>query len=205
MSLLRKASRAFPWFFHTQTSDVFHTFFGLTVEKKPSSLGLSAINQTWQDSASSVNPAPQLRTGGGPVPLVHPTSQGRRLHPSRPKVKSEVNDGRKSPFGFGGEHRAVAQRRGERRLQVVRQIDLGFGLGDRQVRRLAQMAIANRPVPCGADVRVCASRIDLRHAMESLEALGQLDGRFRHFAHERTRSNTRPRNQKFSTPCATHS
>ena len=105
-----------------------------------------------------------------------------------------------TPFGLGGKYRAVTQRRGERRLQVVRQIDICFGLGDRRVLRITQMAIANRPVARWADVRMRASRIGLWHAVEPLEALGQLDGRFRHPGHERTRSNTRPRNQKFNTP-----
>jgi hypothetical protein len=43
-------------------------------------------------------------------------------------------------------------------------------------------------------------RIVLRHPMESLEPLGQFDGCLWNINHDRTRSNTRPRNQKFSTP-----
>ena len=86
-------------------------------------------------------------------------------------------------------------------MQVARQIDLGFGLGDRRVLRIAEMAVANRPEACGADVGNGGdldATSDL--ALEPLEALGQLYGCLRHFDHGRTRSNTRPRNQKFSTP-----
>jgi hypothetical protein len=36
--------------------------------------------------------------------------------------------------------------------------------------------------------------------MKALEPFGQLDGRLRHGDQDRTFSNTRPRNQKFSTP-----
>ncbi len=160
-------------------------------------LDLSPCHQTWQDLSATIDPSAEL---AGCPPPASPSPQRRRLQPPCAKVEGEVHDGRKSPFGLGGQHRAVAQRCGERRLQVARQIDLGFGLRDRRVRRLAQMAVANRPVARWADVRMRASRIGLRHAVEPLEALGQLDGRFRHPGHERTRSNTRPRNQKFSTP-----
>lgn len=39
-----------------------------------------------------------------------------------------------------------------------------------------------------------------QNSERQLEALGQLDGRFRHHGRERTWSKTRPRNQKFNTP-----
>ena len=43
-------------------------------------------------------------------------------------------------------------------------------------------------------------RIVLRHSVESFEPLGQIDRSTGYFNHPRTRSNTRPKNQKFSTP-----
>lgn len=63
------------------------------------------------------------------------------------------------------------------------------------------MAVPNRPETCGADVGD-GGDLDstLDSAFEPLEALGQLNGRLRYFDHGRTRSNTRPRNQKLSTP-----
>lgn len=63
------------------------------------------------------------------------------------------------------------------------------------------MAVTNRPEACGTNVGNGGdldATLDL--AFEPLEALGQLDGRLRHFDHGLTRSKTRPRNQKFSTP-----
>ncbi len=45
-----------------------------------------------------------------------------------------------------------------------------------------------------------AAGIVLRYPVESLKALRKLDGCLRYFNHDRTRSNTRPRNQKLSTP-----
>lgn len=47
---------------------------------------------------------------------------------------------------------------------------------------------------------VCAGGVELRHSVKSLEAFGQFDGHLRHLDHDRTLSNTRPKNQKFSTP-----
>ena len=85
-------------------------------------------------------------------------------------------------------------------MEIARQIDLGFGLGDRRVLRITEMAVANRPEACGSDVRDGGdldATLDL--ALETLEAFCQFDSGLRH-RHDRTRSNTRPRNQKFRTP-----
>jgi hypothetical protein len=71
---------------------------------------------------------------------------------------------------------------------------------DRRVIRIAEVPIADGPVAGRANVGMCAAGIGSRHTVEALEALGQVDGRFGHRDHGRTRSNTRPRNQKFSTP-----
>lgn len=60
--------------------------------------------------------------------------------------------------------------------QVTGQIGLGFGLADRRMFGIAEVAVANRPIPCRANVWVGAVWIGLRHAVESLEALGELDG-----------------------------
>ena len=46
-------------------------------------------------------------------------------------------------------------------------------------------------------VHVYGRPVDMR---KSFEALGKVDGNIRHLDHVRTRSNTRPKNQKFSTP-----
>ena len=43
-------------------------------------------------------------------------------------------------------------------------------------------------------------RIGFRYPMKALESLGQIDRSLRNTGHERTLSNTRPRNQKFSNP-----
>ena len=43
-------------------------------------------------------------------------------------------------------------------------------------------------------------QVVLRHPVESLESLSKIDGGLRNINHDRTRSKTRPRNQKFSTP-----
>ena len=136
-----------------------------------------------------------------PVPLVYPPPQRRRLKSPRAEVEGEVDDGRESLFWLGGQHRAVAQRRRQCSLQIACQINLGFCLRDWRVLGIAEMAVPNRPEACGANVGNGSdlySVLDL--ALESLEALGQINGRLRHFDHGRTRSNTRPRNQKFSTP-----
>ena len=53
---------------------------------------------------------------------------------------------------------------------------------------------------CGEPILMRPAGIGPRHPMEPLEALGEIDGRLWHCDHDRTRSNTRPRNQKFSTP-----
>lgn len=67
--------------------------------------------------------------------------------------------------------------------------------------RLAEVPVADRPVACRADVGVGAAMgIALGYAVEALEALGLVDRGRWDFDHERTRSNTRPRNQKLSTP-----
>ncbi|TXT26208.1 MAG: hypothetical protein FD131_4325 [Rhodocyclaceae bacterium] len=67
--------------------------------------------------------------------------------------------------------------------------------------RIAEMAKANRPVPCRADVRMGPPLwIELRHTMEALELLGQGNRGGWNIDHGRTLSNTRPKNQKFSTP-----
>ena len=81
-----------------------------------------------------------------------------------------------------------------------RQIAFGFGLRDRRVLQITQMAVANRPVARWTDVRMGAAGIDFGHPMEPLEALGQMDRGSRNLDRDRTRSNTRPRHQKFSTP-----
>lgn len=73
-------------------------------------------------------------------------------------------------------------------------------LADRRMIWSAKVAITDGPVACRAEVRVRAARVDLWHPMESLEVLGQIDSGLRYLNHDRTRSNTRPRNQKFSTP-----
>ena len=77
---------------------------------------------------------------------------------------------------------------------------LGLVLRDRRALRIAEVAVADRPVAGRAKVRVRATGVLLGHAMEPLEAFGKIDGRLWYLDHGRTRSNTRPRNQKFSTP-----
>lgn len=78
---------------------------------------------------------------------------------------------------------------------------LALVLGDGRMVGLAEPAVADGPVPCRADIGVCAAlRIALGNTMEALEAFGQADRSRWHFYHGRTRSNTRPKNQKFSTP-----
>ena len=135
-----------------------------------------------------------------PVPLVYPPPQRRRLKSPRAEVEGEVDDGRESLFWLGGQHRAVAQRRVQCRHEVGSQVALCVGLRDRWVLRIAEVAVADGPVAGWADVGMRAAAIVLRHAVKALEPLGQIDGRLRNRDHDRTRSNTRPRNQKFSTP-----
>ena len=105
------------------------------------------------------------------MPLIESTSKGRCLESARAEVESEIDNGREPLDGLGGKHRAVAQRSGERRLQVVRQIDLGFVQRDRRVLRITQMSVTNRPVARRTDVRVGAAKIGSRHSMEALESL----------------------------------
>src|SRR6218665_1091079 len=116
----------------------------LKLRSQEPNLCFSSVNKAGEHSSTAVRPASQLMCRALPAPLIDPSPKRRRLQTPSSKVEREVHNGRKSPFGFGGEHRAVVQRCGERRLQVVRQIHLRFRLRDRRVRRLAQMAIANQ-------------------------------------------------------------
>jgi hypothetical protein len=74
------------------------------------SFHFTTLNQAWQHLPAAIDPSAQLSRGGSPVPLVDAPSQSRHLQPPSAKVEGEVHDGRKSPFGFGGKHRAVTQR-----------------------------------------------------------------------------------------------
>src|SRR6218665_2684991 len=121
----------------------------LKLRSQEPNLCFSSVNKAGEHSSTAVRPASQLMCRALPVPLIDPSPKRRRLQTPSPKVEREVHNGRKSPFGFGGEHRAVAQRCGERRLKVVRQIDLGFGLRDRRGRRVAQKGTAKPPAPSG--------------------------------------------------------
>jgi len=62
-------------------------------------------------------------------------------------------------------------------LQVVLQIDFGFDLGDGLMLQVAEMPIANRPVPCRANVRMGTAGIGPLRPVETFKALGQYDGR----------------------------
>ena len=80
-----------------------------------------------------------------PVPLVDPPAQRRCLKPPRTEVEGEVDDGRESPLGLGGQHRAVAQRGVQCSVQIARQIDLCFALGDRRMLLVAEVTAPVRP------------------------------------------------------------
>lgn len=171
------------------------------VAKQPSDISLAPSNESRQHFPAAIDPSAQLLARSSPVPLIDAPPKGRCLKPPRTEVEREVHDGGEPALGFGGQHRAVAQCGGECRLEIARQIDLGFCLRDRRVLGIAEMAVPNRPEPCRADVGDSSDLDSALHpALESLEALGQINGRLRHLDHGRTRSNTRPRNQKFSTP-----
>ena len=62
--------------------------------------------------------------------------------------------------------------------QVARQIDLGLVLGDRRMRRVAEVAVANRPENCRADVGMARDFRPTLRDRNPLEALGQFDRRF---------------------------
>ena len=63
-----------------------------------------------------------------------------------------------------------------------------------------RLAVANRPESCRTHVGDGGNlRATLHSHFKPLKARGQFDCRLRHH-HGRTRSNTRPRNQKFNTP-----
>lgn len=169
--------------------------------KQPGDLSLAPNDESRQHFSAAIDPSAQLRCGGRPVPLIDAPPQRRRLQPPRPEVEGEIDDGSESPLWFSCQHRAVAQRRCQRRLQIARQIDLSLCLRDRWVLGITEMAVADRPEASGTDVGNGGDLDSALHpAFESLEALRQIDGGLRHRHHGRTRSNTRPRNQKFSTP-----
>jgi hypothetical protein len=148
-----------------------------------------------------IDPPAQLLARSSPIPLIDAPSQRRCLQPPSAKVEREIHDGSEPAFWLRGQHRAVAQRRGECRLQVARQIDLSFCLRDRRMLGIAEMTVPNRPEPCWADIGNGSDLDSALHlTLESLEALGQGDGCLGNLAHGLTRSNTRPMNQKFSTP-----
>lgn len=109
--------------------------------------------------------------GSSPIPLIDSSPQGRRLQPPGTEVECEVDDRGKPHFWFRGQNRAVAQGRRQRRLQIARQIVLGFHFGDRRMLGIAEMPVPNRPEACRADVGIRTARIALRHAVKALEAL----------------------------------
>jgi hypothetical protein len=101
--------------------------------------------------------------------------------------------------------RAVAQRRAERRLQVIRKVAFRFGFCDRRVLGITQMTVPDCPEPRRAYVWMRPPfKIKFGYPVKSLKSLRQINGCLRDcdhsLRHNRTRSNTRPRNQKFSTP-----
>lgn len=101
---------------------------------------------------------------------------------------------------FARQYRAIAERGAYGDLQIPGQIDLGFSFRNRRVLGVTQMAIPDGPVACRADIGMRAVRIDFRNSMKTLEAFCEIASCARNIDHERTRSNTRPRNQKLSTP-----
>ena len=147
-----------------------------------------------------MNPSSQLSRSCGSFSLVNPPTQRRCLQPTGTKVEGEVNDGRESSLWLCGQHRAVAKRGGECCAQILMQVGLALFLVDRWMVWLAQTAVADRPVACRADVGMRTARVVPWYAVKPLEAFGQIYGRLRNRNHDRTRSNTRPRNQKFNTP-----
>ena len=104
-------------------------------------LGLSPCHQTWQDLSAAVDPSAELLCRCCPVPLIDPPPQRRCLQPPGAEVEGEVHDGREPPVGLGGQHRAVAQRGGQRGGQVVRQVALCVGLRDRWVLRISALKV----------------------------------------------------------------
>jgi hypothetical protein len=122
---------------------------------EPRNLSLSSGDESRQHLPATIDPSAQLSRCGSPVPLVDASTQCRRLQTSCPQVEREVDNGRNPTLRLGGQHRAVAQRRGKRRLQVARQIHLGLCLRDRRVLGIAEMTVTNRPEACGADIRRC--------------------------------------------------
>src|SRR5690606_29394752 len=146
-----------------------------------------------QHPSSAIDPPPQLARGGLPVPLVDSAPQRRRLQPPCTEVEREVHDGRELVVGLGGEHWAVAQRGVEGGAQVLTQEGLAIFFGDGRVVGLAEPAVADGPVAGRAKVRVRpALRVSPGYAVETLEALGEFDGRLGYRDHDRTRSKTRP-------------
>ena len=107
-------------------------------EKRDSSL--TARDQSRQHLAAAVYPPAKLRRRAPPILLVDASPKHRRLQASRPEVEGEVHDGREPPLGLGGQHRAVAQRRIQRRHEVCGKVALGLNLPDRRVLRIAEMA-----------------------------------------------------------------
>lgn len=112
------------------------------------------VNQPRQHFPAAVDPTAKPLRCARPVPLIDPSPQRRSLTPPRAEVEGEVDYGGEPLLWLSGQHRAVAQRCRECRLQIARQIDLCFALGDRRVLRLAKMAIADSPVAGWADVWV---------------------------------------------------
>ncbi len=162
-------------------------------------LSVSSCQQPWQHLPAAVDPSAQFRGGSAPVPLIDPPPQRRCLEAPRTEVEREVHDGREPRLELGGQHRAVAQRRVQRCLEVGGQVAFSLCLRDRRMLRIAKVSVADGSVASRADVGMRAAGIGPRHPMEPLESLGEIDGRLRHCDHGRTRSSTRPRNQKFRT------
>lgn len=74
------------------------------------------------------------------------------MQPSGSEIEREVHDGREPPLDFSGQHRALAQRRIQRRHEVGGQVVFGLGLRDRPVLRFVQAAVADGPIPSRGDV-----------------------------------------------------
>lgn len=65
-------------------------------------------NPPRQHFPAAIDPSPQFLPSCDPVPLIDPPPERRGLETPRAKVEGEVDDGRETVIGLGGEHRAVA-------------------------------------------------------------------------------------------------
>ena len=112
----------------------------LRLRQKQLNFSSTPRNETRKHPAPAVDPSTQFNPGLLPVSLIDSSTQCRRLQTTGTKVEGEIHDGSEPALWLCGQHRAVAQRRGERRLQVARQIDLSFCLRDRRMLGIAEMA-----------------------------------------------------------------